>query len=672
MRRPTLLLVLAAFVALACNDSTIGTRTDPPSAAILAPADGSSVLEGRDLFFEGRVSDSLTNADGLTLAWTSSLNGTLETAPPELGVTAFGTSELIVGEHIVELAVANENGASAADSITLTVLDDAAPSITISEPGTGPYAAGSLITLLAQVNDDEDALETLRVDWTVQGETDALVTDLAPTSSGEALASTTLSPGTWSLVATVTDSIGQTALDTVTTTVQEPSTTNTAPLATFGSIGGTPSAGELILLNGSVTDAEDPPEALSATWFSDLEGPLGAPVPNAGGHVSGNVTLVAGTHNLTLTVLDTGGLSHSDTVSLHVNGPPTLGGVSIGPAPANELSTLQATYATSADPEADPIVVTWQWFVNGAQVLGATTDTLDGSDFNHFDSVHAVATPSDPLASGPAVPSNTITIDNLPPGAPALDALPSSPEPGDELVCSIASVATDADGDALTYTLEWTEAGGSVAGTATGDVTTTATVPPSLTLDGDVWTCTAIADDGFDTGPAGLTTVSVLAPSNGLCPTGFSLAFDITDDATNQMVGGCDWLWLNLFSLGDTISLQWWATDGTTQGAAVWDLGAEMASIQANYASCGTSGGSNYSLGSEDGLWYLTLVQYNDLLSITAWGDDPSNGTDYYYGRISAGYSSNDEIYAVGFQNWSDAWTNRYEDGDRFVACYLP
>ena len=48
-------------------------------------------------------------------------------------------------------------------------------------------------------------------------------------------------------------------------------------------------------------------------------------------------------------------------------------------------------------------------------------------------------------------------------------------------------------------------------------------------------------------------------------------------------------------------------------------------------------------MGSIDGL-YLTLVQYNDLLHITAWGDDPANGTDYYYGRISAAYSSNDEI----------------------------
>ena len=660
------------FVTLACSDSTVGTRAEPPSASILAPADGSSVLEGRETLFEGRVSDTLSDADSLTIAWSSSLDGTLETASPLLGVTSFGTSGLAVGEHTIELAVADEDGASATDSITLTVFDDTPPSITIDEPGAGPYVAGTLITLLAQVDDGEDPLETLRVDWTVQGQTEALVTDLAPTSSGEALASTTLSTGTWSLVATVTDSLGQTALDTVAVTVEEPAAPNTPPLATLDALGGTPSAGDLVLLEGAVSDAEDPPAALTTTWSSDLDGLLGTVLPNAEGAVSGNVVLGAGTHNLTLTVLDTGGLSDSDTATLHVNGPPSLGGVSIAPDPADELSTLQASYASSADPEADPILVAWQWFVNGAQVTGATTDTLDGNDFNHFDAVHVVATPSDPLASGASVPSNTITVDNLPPGAPVLDALPSSPEPGDDLVCSIASIATDADGDALTYTLSWSEAGGSVGGTATGDATTTATVAASLTLDGDVWTCTAVADDGFDTGPPALTTVSVVAPSNGLCPAGFSLAFDITDDATNQMLGGCDWLWNNLFSLGDTISLQWWATDGTTDGVAVWDLSAEITSIQANYASCGSSGGSNYSLGSEDGLWYMTLVQYNDLLTITAWGDDPSNGTDYYYGRISAGYSSNDEIYAVGFQTWSDAWNNRYEDGDRFVACYAP
>lgn len=664
-------LPLLAVLVLGCNDVTVATRTAPPSASILAPADGSSALEARTVQFEGRVTDTFSDVDGLSLAWTSSIDGTLETGAPVDGATSFTTAALSVGEHTIELSVADDDGTSGSDSITLTVLDDLPPTIDIEEPGAGPFEAGALISLLAQVDDAEDALETLRVTWTIQGEDTPVVEDLAPTSSGEALSSTTLEAGSWTLVATVEDSLGQTALDTVTVTVADPPPPNTPPDADFVAPTATPSAGDSVLLEGFATDGEDGPGDLLVSWSSDLDGALGTSTPNAVGAVPTTVFLGAGTHTLTLTVEDTGGLSASDTASLHVNGLPAVTGVSIAPTTADETTTLTATAAATSDPDGDPVSIAWSWTVNGATVAGATSNTLDGADFDHFDDVQAVATPWDALTSGPPVPSNIVTIDNLPPTAPTLTATPSAPEPGDDLVCSIDTAATDGDGDALTYTLTWTEAGGTVGASATGDATITATVAGGTTADGEVWTCTGTADDGFDTGPAATVSVNVVAPSTGgLCPAGFSLAFDITDDASDQMVGGCDWLWTNLFMLGDTISLQWWDTSGNTDGVAIWDLASEMASIQANYASCGSSGGDNYAMGSTDGLWYLTLVQYNDLLHITHWGDDPANGTDYYYGRISAGYTSNDEIYAVGFANWSDAWNNRYEDGDRFVACY--
>ena len=48
----------------------------------------------------------------------------------------------------------------------------------------------------------------------------------------------------------------------------------------------------------------------------------------------------------------------------------------------------------------------------------------------------------------------------------------------------------------------------------------------------------------------------------------------------------------------------------------------------------------------------------------------PADGTDYYYGRISAGHGADDEIYAVGYASWEDAWDGRFESGDGFVGCF--
>ncbi len=95
----------------------------------------------------------------------------------------------------------------------------------------------------------------------------------------------------------------------------------------------------------------------------------------------------------------------------------------------------------------------------------------------------------------------------------------------------------------------------------------------------------------------------------------------------------------------------------------------DYAAIERAFTGCS---GSNYDLPDETGTYWMTLVQYNDVLSLTAAGDSPADGTDFYYGRISAIYAEADEIYAVGFGDWADAWNNRNQAGDRFIACYAP
>ena len=196
------------------------------------------------------------------------------------------------------------------------------------------------------------------------------------------------------------------------------------------------------------------------------------------------------------------------------------------------------------------------------------------------------------------------------------------------------------------------------------------TVPGSDTIAQEDWTCTVTPSDGIDSGTAVSSSVTISAPTG--CPSGFSLAFDITDDVSDQMGGGCDWLWYNLFSLGTQISLEWWGNNGLHYGPSTWDLSGDISSIETNYLGCSSYVGSDYNLPSSDGQFYMTLVQYNDLLHIHPYGEQAQFGTSFYYGRISPGYSQDDEIYAIGYADWGLAWQNRYESGDRFRACYAP
>lgn len=99
---------------------------------------------------------------------------------------------------------------------------------------------------------------------------------------------------------------------------------------------------------------------------------------------------------------------------------------------------------------------------------------------------------------------------NSAPTAPAVTVTPASPVDYEDVVCSVTSAATDADGDSLTYSFAWTKNGQAFNG-ATSSGALSSTVPASATTPGDVFSCTANANDGKVDGPASTassTTVS--------------------------------------------------------------------------------------------------------------------------------------------------------------------
>ena len=192
-----------------------------------------------------------------------------------------------------------------------------------------------------------------------------------------------------------------------------------------------------------------------------------------------------------------------------VNGAPVGLEVTLLPGSVYTNDTLSAT-PSGSDPEGDPLTWTYAWFVNGVAVTGAAGETLDGvTHFDRDDEVYVVATPSDDTEVGEPVSSEVVTVLNSAPSAVGVAIDPSLPLIGQDLVCTVDTPSTDADGDAITYSFSWTVDGAAYTG-ATSTTWPKDTVPGTDTTENEVWECTATPSDGTASGASGTDSVTVL------------------------------------------------------------------------------------------------------------------------------------------------------------------
>jgi hypothetical protein len=209
------------------------------------------------------------------------------------------------------------------------------------------------------------------------------------------------------------------------------------------------------------------------------------------------------------------------------NAPPEVADLEISPNPARTLDTLTCA-GGGYDPDGDVVALTYAWEVDGAAM--GVGPVLPPTAFVKGQTVACIATPSDGEDAGPSA-SVSLVIANTPPTAPEVAIAPAAPGVDDALVCRVASPATDADFDALTYTISW-----SVDGRAFTAATTTTlagdTIPASATSDEEAWTCTIVASDGEAVGPAGSATVTVVG------------ALDFTLFTTDAFLGSGSSSWL--------------------------------------------------------------------------------------------------------------------------------
>lgn len=211
-----------------------------------------------------------------------------------------------------------------------TPVSNTAPTVNITSPANGGSAIqGTLVSFAGTANDAQDGNISANLSWT--SNIDGAI------GSGASFSTSTLSVGTHTITASVTDSGGLPGSANITFTINPTPPPNTAPTVTITSPanGTSVTQGTSIAFAGTATDTEDGNIAANLSWTSNLDGAIGS------GASFSTSSLSVGTHTITASVTDSGGLSDSDSTSVTVTAAPSP------PAAPSGLTVVKASAGTA-------------------------------------------------------------------------------------------------------------------------------------------------------------------------------------------------------------------------------------------------------------------------------------------------------------------------------------
>jgi chitodextrinase len=189
------------------------TNTDPV-VAIDASNIKSIVMQGASITFSGTATDAEDGDLSSAIAWSSSLDGSLGTG------ASLSVASLSVGTHTITASVTDIDNMTVTSTITVSVIKNASPTVSITAPtDSSSYAQGDEITFTGTASDTEDGDLSSAIAWSSNLDNNL--------GTGASLSLTSLSMGSHTITASITDSGNVAETITLTLTVSEAGTTVT-------------------------------------------------------------------------------------------------------------------------------------------------------------------------------------------------------------------------------------------------------------------------------------------------------------------------------------------------------------------------------------------------------------------------------------------------------------
>lgn len=391
--------------------------------------------------------------DGTIVSYNWTLSGsTLANIPTP-------TLNLPVGVHLITLTVTDDKGASASDTVQITI-----------EANSPPLAnAGPDQSL---VDTDENGSESVTLDGSSSSDPDGSIAAYEWSENGNALATVaqptlTLSVGTHTIDLLVTDNDGGTAADQVTIVVSSPA--NQPPVANAGPDQTlTDSDGNGTESATLTSAASSDPDGTIASVQWTLDGTILSTSPTA------NTGLAVGTHTIQLRVTDDDGASDLDTVVVTVlprpNSPPMAdAGPDQSLVDTDENGSESVTLDGSNSLDADGTIASWDWIEAGSTLATGSQPTIDLSVGSH--AINLIVTDNDGATATDQVTVIVSSPVNQPPVAAAGpdQTLTDTDGDGFETVSLDASTSSDPDGSiaSVLWSLNGTPLGTSLTATPT-------------------------------------------------------------------------------------------------------------------------------------------------------------------------------------------------------------
>ncbi len=453
-------LTVTDNVGAIATDSMVITVTALPNAAPVANAGADqSVMDLDDNGVEAIVLDGSgsNDSDGNIISYTWS-SDTGETIPN--GSTS--TVDFPIGVHVVTLTVTDNEGATATDSmvVTVTALPNAAP---VANAG----ADQSVMDL------DDNGVETIVLDGSGSDDSDGNIvsylwsSDTAVVIPDGATSSADFPIGVHIVTLTVTDDDGATATDILTVTVEE--LPNVVPIANAGvdqTVSDADNSGlESVSLNGTGSNDSDG-NLVSFAWSSDT----GVVIP---AEVTPTADFPVGIHAVTLTVTDNEGATATDSLVVIVTAAPNVdpvanAGVDQAIVDTNNSGAQIVTLDGSASTDNDGTIASYSWSSDTGTVI--PTGVTPSAEFSV--GVHTVTLTVTDDDGATSTDTMVVTVTSAPNTAPVIvDPGAQANLLGDTVSLTIAANDPDVN-DTLTFSQVGLPDGLNIDG-ITGEITGT-------------------------------------------------------------------------------------------------------------------------------------------------------------------------------------------------------